>query len=227
MTYTPIPIGSPDWGPPINSAFTDQDTRIDANATNISNLTATVAGQGNQIFDLQQRNGGLASASSFEYIGWSQDPAPIGNGQAGVAGTLYLQRINVGAAATATRLTWGNNTAGSGAVAGQNFVALFDSAGTRLANVGVDARVASTGIFNETINVPVSPGFYWIGILINATGMPAIYRGGLLNGTLVNGVLPASRARFATAGTGLTAMPASITPASNTFSMFTYFSALS
>jgi hypothetical protein len=43
VTYTPIPIGSADWGEPVNDAFTDQDSRITANATNISANTAQIA----------------------------------------------------------------------------------------------------------------------------------------------------------------------------------------
>lgn len=31
MTYTPIVIGAPNWGPPVNAAFTSQDARITAN----------------------------------------------------------------------------------------------------------------------------------------------------------------------------------------------------
>lgn len=43
MTYTPIVIGSPDWGPPLNDALVDQDARITTNAANIATNTGDIA----------------------------------------------------------------------------------------------------------------------------------------------------------------------------------------
>lgn len=233
MTYTPIAKDSADWDVPVNAAFTSQDSRlttaetnIATNSTSITTLNGQMSTANTNITNLQNADNGLASGAALGYLGWAFDPTTVGTGQTGTAGTVYLSRINVGQSATATKLIWGINTAGSGVTAGQNFVALFNSSGTRLANVGVDARITTTGVFAETINVALTPGFYWVAILVNATSMPAIYRGGFLNGTLVNGVLPASAARFATNGTGLTAMPSSITPGSNSFSQSTYYAAL-
>jgi hypothetical protein len=42
VTYTPIPHGAPDWDVPVNSAFSDQDARIDTNAGNISTISLQV-----------------------------------------------------------------------------------------------------------------------------------------------------------------------------------------
>jgi len=219
VTYTPIAVGAPDWGPPVNAAFTSQDSRITVTESTIATNSSSITG-------LQNASSGLTSAASLGYLGWTHDPALITAGQTGTSGTIYLARINVGTSGTATKLIWGINTAGSGATAGQNFVALFNSSGTRLANIGVDARVTTTGVFNETISVPVTPGFYWAAFLFNATGMPAIYRGGFLNASLVNGQLPVSQARFATAGTTQTSIPASITPSSNVIAMHTFYASL-
>jgi len=219
MTYTPIAKDSADWDVPVNAAFTSQDSRITTAESNITSHSASITA-------LQNANTGLTSGAALGYLGWTYDPVIVGTGQTGTAGTIYLSRINVGTSGTATKLIWGINTAGSGVTAGQNFIALFDSSGTRLANVGIDARITSTGIFTETISVPVTPGFYWAAFLVNATGMPAIYRGGFLNGTLVNGVLSASQLRFGTAGTSQTSIPASITPSSNSFGQHSFYAAL-
>jgi len=73
----------------------------------------------------------------------------------------------------------------------------------------------------------VDAGFYWIGFLFNASTMPQIYRAQDLNATLMNLGLTTSLLQFATNGTGLTTLPSSITPASNTAAQFSYFSALS
>ncbi len=50
MSYTPIPIGAPDWGPPVNAAFTDLDNRVTANTnsigSNLDNLVYNVRNHG-------------------------------------------------------------------------------------------------------------------------------------------------------------------------------------
>lgn len=226
MTYTPIPAGTLNWDVPVNAAFTDQDGRITTNESAIATLGPVVSSNTTRATALENANTGLNSAAALGYLGWTYDPTTVGTGQQGTAGTMYLSRINVGVSATATKLIWGNNTAGASPVAGQNFVALYDSAGNRLANVGVDGRVASTGIFAETINASVSPGFYWVAFLFNATTMPSVYRGGFLNGTLVNGVLAPDTMRFGTNGTGRTTTPATITPSSNSYGQHTFYAAL-
>jgi hypothetical protein len=208
------------WDVSLNAALNDLQSQVTANvastATNSSNISA-----------LQTLTGNFsATANSFGLFGWSLDPAVIGTGQVVTNGTLFLSRVNVGVAGTATKLFWGINTVGVTPTAGQNFVSLFDSSGARLANIGVDARVTTTGLFTETINVGLSPGFYWVGFLFNAATAPAVYRGASLNATLANTNLAVSQLRFATNGTSLTATPASITPGSNAFSQQTLFAAL-
>jgi hypothetical protein len=51
VTFTPIEIGSPAWGPPVNNAFIDLDTRTTTNSNNIATNTSAIA----QL----QSNGGL------------------------------------------------------------------------------------------------------------------------------------------------------------------------
>ncbi|MGW2371651.1 glycosyl hydrolase family 28-related protein [Kitasatospora sp. NPDC001683] len=158
---------------------------------------------------------------------WVFDPANVASGKAGTAGTLYLAALYVARAVTVTKLLWGINTAGASPTSGQNFVGLYSSAGSLLASVGVDARVTSTGMFTETINVAVTPGQYWVAFMFNATTMPSVYRGQDLNATLMNSGASTSTLRFCTNGTGLTtALPANITPASNAAAQYSYWAAI-
>uniref|UniRef100_UPI00159EFEAE hypothetical protein n=1 Tax=Streptomyces sp. EN16 TaxID=212773 RepID=UPI00159EFEAE len=169
---------------------------------------------------------GVPRPADHALTAWTQDPATIGNGSAGVSGTVYLAAVYVPKYATLTKLMWGINTAGSGATAGQNFVGLYSTAGTRLASVGVDARVTGTGPFTETINVDVTPGLYWVAFLLVASTMPQIYRGGTLSGGLHGANTSGATARFATNGTGQTSLPATITPASNALTNLTFWGAV-
>lgn len=226
MTYTPIPAGSADWDVPVNAAFTSQDGRITTAEGNISSNSANISTHTGQITALQGNVNNADTAQSYGLLGWTTDPAAVGTGSPTVTGTLHLARVNVNTTGTATKIFWGINTPGSGTVAGQNFVSLWDSAGTRLANVGVDARITSTGLFQETISAAVTPGLYWVGFLTNSTTPPQVYRTGNLNGTLANTGLGAAQLRFATNGTGLTASPASITPGSNAVSQVMWYAAL-
>lgn len=161
-------------------------------------------------------------------LGSTADPALVSSGKLAVNGTVYLARLYVRKAATATKLYWGVNTAGVTATAGQNFVGLYDSTGTRLASVGVDARVTTTGVFTETISAAVTPGYYYVAFVFNASTAPQPYRTpGDLSASLANlNIGSASRYRFATNGTGQTSLPSSLTLGSNSASQAAYWAAL-
>lgn len=171
---------------------------------------------------------GIATPREHGYAGWVYDSAHITSGKAGTAGTLYLAAVYISRSVTVSKIYWGINSAGSGATAGQNFVGLYKSDGTLLASAGVDSAVTATGMQTTTISATaLTPGLYWVAFLFNATGMPQIYRAQDLNATLLNGgILSASSYRFATNGTGLTALPSPITPSSNTAAQFSYWAAL-
>jgi hypothetical protein len=170
---------------------------------------------------------GLVKPTAHSMIAWTYDPAHCIAGKAGTAQTMYLAAIYVNRSTTATKLYWGINTAGATITAGQNFVGLYNSAGTQLASVGVDARVTTTGPFTETISAAVTPGLYWVAFLFNATTMPQVYRAQDLNGAFMNlGISSAANYRFATNGTGLSALPSTITPSSNATAQFSYWAAI-
>lgn len=203
-----------------------------AEATGSKTSPTFVYGNGVQTtdgtLDVPQHAIGVAHPREHTAITWAYDPALVNNGSAGTAGTLYLVGLYVNRTVTATKLYWGIASAGSGAVAGQSFVSLFNSSGTKLADVGVDARITTTGAFTETISAALTPGLYWVGILINASTMPQTYKAANTAASLVNFGLTGTAAslRFATNGTGLTATPASITPSSNTSAQQAYWAAL-
>lgn len=169
---------------------------------------------------------GIASPREHGAIAWTVDPRYVRADKLLVAGTLYLAALYVPRPATATKLGWGINVAASGVTAGQNFVGLYNSAGTRLASVGVDGRLTAIGPNSETISVSLTPGLYWVAYLFNATTMPRLYVGGDLSGSLLNWNVTGASLAFATNGTGLTALPASITPSSNAVSQACLFGAV-
>lgn len=175
---------------------------------------------------IQGRALGVPTPKDHGLAAWTQDPATIGNGTAGTSGTIYLSAVYIPKPTTLTKLIWGSNGVGSGATAGQNFVGLYSAAGTRLASIGVDARITGTGAFTEAISVAVTPGLYWVAFLVVATTMPQIYRGGTLSGGLHSANLTGASLRYATNGTVQTALPTSITPASNTATNLTYWAAV-
>lgn len=172
---------------------------------------------------------GIAQPPEHALIAWTHDPANVASGKAGTAGTVYLAAVYVPRTATATKIYWGNNTVGASATAGQNFVGLYSSTGTLLASTGVDAGVTTLGLITTTISsTALTPGLYWVAFLFNATTMPAVYRAGDLNATLLNAGVTGTPAllRFATNGTGRTTLASSITPGSNTAAQFSYWAGI-
>lgn len=63
MTYTPIDIGAPDWGPPVNAALSGQDARIDVNAANTAANTANIS-------SLQTVTNGVSRLGIYVPQGW-------------------------------------------------------------------------------------------------------------------------------------------------------------
>jgi hypothetical protein len=135
-------------------------------------------------------------------------------------GTLYLLRINIRAALTASNIcvavtSAGNNTGGSTGT----FAGLYNSAGTLLSgSADVAATLASTGFKALPLTTPqaLSAGtFAWAAILVNlGTTQPTLQRSAA--GTqAMNQNLAAASFRVAVNGTSLTAL-ASITPSANT-----------
>lgn len=160
---------------------------------------------------------GYTLPGNYGFKAWAFDPAYADATANPSDGAIMLAAVYPLESFTATRIWWYISTAGSGLDAGQNFVGLYDSAGTQLASVGVDTEAAGTGAQQTTISVPITAGaMYWVAFLFNGTTRPAMPRCGEASGgaTLSNINLSPANYRFAQNGTG-TALPSTITPASN------------
>lgn len=197
MTFTPIPVNSLDWDVPVNAAF--------------GSLHASGA-----------------VASDHSLLAWAYDPRGAANSTALTSGTVYLIKVQVTASGqTSNGMVVHVPNAGVTLTAGQNFVGLYNAAGTRVA-VSADQTAAwgSSGFktIAWTAPVAVTPGFYYIAILTNgATGI-SIAREANLDATLVNINLTPATLRWSAGGTGLTgltSLPASITMADRAASMLT------
>lgn len=149
------------------------------------------------------------------------DPLAASNTALTIAGTLYLLRVNIYKAITWTNVLLavtaaGNNTGGSTGT----FVGLYNSAGTLLTgSLDVAASLTTAGTRTLALTTPqaLSAGtFVWVAILTNlGTTQPTLARSGAAVNTQ-NFNLAAASFRVAVNGTGLTALPPSITPGSNT-----------
>lgn len=144
------------------------------------------------------------------YVGWSIDP--MGTASSTLAsGTLYVTRIPVKSPATITKIAFACLTAGSGFTSAT--AALFDPSDFSVVEESDSLTTAfgSTGIVEGTVSATtvVTPYIY-AGLLIVATGMPAVARAstsGGANSSLVNAGLDSSNYRSFFGGTGLSAMP--------------------
>lgn len=151
-------------------------------------------------------------------IAWSGQPdVSTTTSSAAVSGTLYLRRIPIRSSVTVSKIWWINSAAGSGATAGQNYVAAISSSGTVLSTGGIDSVATANGPQFGTLTTPQTVGsWFWSALLINASSLPSLARAAGLSATGNNVGLSAATYAYAVNGTGLTAVPGSITPASNT-----------
>ena len=159
----------------------------------------------------------IALPSDHSLLAWAADPTNASTNSTLTNGTLYLASVYLRSAATVSKVWWVNTTAAASATAGQNLVGLYSSAGTLLASVSIDSIVTGNGVQSATFSTPpaVQAGRYWVGVLVNAGTPPAMARMAGASASANNVNPSAAPYRVAVNGTGLTAMPATITPASN------------
>lgn len=204
---TPIPIGSLNWGGPLNTQVQELDQRLmEAEADPVP--------------------------ADQNLIAWSMDPFNNSVAQVLTSGLLEMVRVHIPEDTTVTNIILGITTAGSGLTAGQNFAGLYDSAGTRL-GVSADQTAAwgTSGVKTTALTAPVavSAGFYDVAFVSNGTTPPQMPRGSSLGigADLVNVGLTAATARLTTAGAAVTALPASVVMASRTLAARSWWVALS
>ncbi|MCO6011429.1 hypothetical protein NE236_41415 [Actinoallomurus purpureus] len=156
-----------------------------------------------------------AIPSDHGLLSWSHDPSVSVTSQTPTAGTVYLVAVYIRKPITATKLWFANGAAATSITAGQNFIGLYTSAGVLLASAGTDTQIqASANAQSAAISsTALAPGMYWVALLVNFSGALTFMRGS--NGGHTNANLSTAALRFAINGTAATALPASITPASN------------
>lgn len=206
MAFTPIPIGSLAWGAPVNSALTDQDTRISALQSGV---------------EAPEDQGLLAAPYDIALSSAAQLPT---------SGTIYMVALNIRTPATASSLVLPSFTSGTGLVAGQNWAGLYNQAGTRIGLTADQTTAwATTGVKTMAITpVALAAGRYYVAFLTNAASTPGFLR------SLSVASLPeipnlgynATDARWATGPTAQTTLPASITMASRTPLGLTYWAGI-
>jgi len=161
---------------------------------------------------------------------WAYDPARCSSTNTLVtAGVLNMVRVKLANAGTLSKFYL--YVAAAGANIANCFVGLYDSSGVRQATTAdQSSNWTSTGVksISFSVNYAAAAGFYWLGILVGtATTAPAFARATPTSSTgLVNANLGVSSARFATIGTGQTALPSSITPGSLVLSDVAYWGAV-
>jgi hypothetical protein len=163
--------------------------------------------------------GGQYLPSDHGLLAWTYDPATATSGSNTTSGTLYLAQLNLRTPQTVSKLGIGLSSAAAGVTANQNFLGLYDSSGAKVAATaagGIDSALTSSGVLLASLSASyVAPaGLYWLAFLNNATTPAQVARTSTFAST-PNVNLSASTYRFAVNGTGLTALPSTITPASN------------
>lgn len=198
MVYTDIPIGSLNWGGPVNAAFTDHDTRI----TTLNRMQTS-------------------AATDQNLIAWTFDGATTLTASTPTSGTVNMLKIWVREPATINNVAMTVITAPTALVAAQNIAGLYDLAGNRLAvTADQTANWATTGLKDMPLTVPyvAAAGAYYIAFVSNGATPPAFGRGSSLaaGGATVNIGLTAPDARYTTGPVAQTTLPATITMAART-----------
>lgn len=156
------------------------------------------------------------------FVDWNYDPMATGSGagQAATGGTLYLMKVVPQQGGTVNNIivTVGSSTPAT-LTAGQNFAALYDDTGTQIAITADQSSVwTSGGVKTMPLTAPVvvqGGRNYFVALLSNGSPAAAFVRSNSGTVTTPNAALSSAAYRFAVNGTLLTAMPASVTLASN------------
>lgn len=160
------------------------------------------------------------------WVEWAYDPisSGAGTGQATTTGSLYLLKVSAltGGSVANIVVTVGSTAPAGTLTTSQNYAALFDDTGTRIAITGDQTTPwATAGVKTMALgsSVTLQAGRdYYIGILSNSSaGTAAVFirsAGGVV--TTPNAGLSNAKNRFSVNGTGLTTMPTSVTLPSNT-----------
>lgn len=199
MAFTPIVIGSLNWGTPVNNAFASQDARI----SNVESGDFTPNQHGLIAFNYDPSFTPAADALTSGEVRMIKLPD--------FAKSVTISSIALFIAAVAVTPT-----------AGQNFVGLYNAAGTRIA-VSADISAATTvaGYSLQALTAPVvvaanTPTY--VAYLCNAATPYSLPSAATVSGRgpLFNAGLTAATGRYTLGPAAQTSLPASITMASRT-----------
>jgi hypothetical protein len=208
----------------ISKAGTLTGTRQELNLIEGGNVTITGtddSGNNRVNVTISAAQPAAPSATDHGLIAWSFDPVHAVSSTGTASGTLALVKVHLRSAATITNVLYAVAAGGTSLTSGQNLVGLYTSAGTRVAQTADQTTLmGAPQIIVAAFTTPyvAAAGAYWIGILTNSGGAsPQLARSGVsaLSDLASVGLTAATR-RFGAFGSGQTALPTSITPASIT-----------
>lgn len=164
------------------------------------------------------RIGANPRPADYGWLTWSQAPTTVATTSATLtSGALYLTRVPVRATMTLSTAWLISPTIGTPPTTVE--LSIFTADGTRRAlSANAAASFSTTGVKSVSLASPYTvptEGWVWAGILV-VGGSVNLVRASSVSLHILNPGLTAATAMFATAGTGLTGTPSSITPASNT-----------
>lgn len=190
--YSPIAIGSINWGTPLNTAILNHDLAL--------NVTTPL---------------------DHELIAWNVPLGALAGGTAPTSGTVTMVKLWLRQATTITNVCYGVSSQGVTLTAGQNFAGLYDSAGNRLGVTADMAANWITAGFKQTpltAPVAVAAGAYYVALLSNGATPPSWARGGITTASIANANLTATNGAYTTGPAAQTTLPVSITMAARTLS---------
>ncbi|WP_326811622.1 hypothetical protein [Streptomyces scopuliridis] len=177
-------VGTPSWGSPLNFA-----------------LAALAHSEFN--------------ANDHGLLAWTYDVAQVSTSATPTSGTIRLIKLPyVTQSVSITSVALHVNTAAVTGTAGQNFVGLYSSSGTRLAQSAdctTDFATSGAKVIALTAPYAAVPGRYYVAVLANAGTPPALGQSSSSASTVGNFNLVASAARFANGPAAQTSLPATIT----------------
>jgi hypothetical protein len=150
-------------------------------------------------------------------ITWSQDPATCrSTGDNITSGTIYLCKVKIVDRSTiVSNVLLSILNTPTLMTAGQNFVGLYDSTGTRLAlSADQAANWTTAGLKTIALTSPqtLAVGSYYVAILMVSTGtVPQLLQGNGASASALNAGLTTGTARWLNTAAGNTSLPTSIT----------------
>lgn len=211
MPISPIPIGSLNWGAPVNDRITELDSRLET--------IQDIVGPGDQALD-----------------GWTFDPATNVTTSVLPTATLTWMKLPVRASATSpmaiTNIGIGVATGGTTLTVGQNFAGIYDSSGNLLGTTADQAASWQVVGFKDmaltaTVNLTTS-GHIYVALLCRGATGPTLIRGSnlALGPDLLNWNQTATTARYASLATAATTLPASVALGTRTTSAIAWWAAI-